>query len=84
MGLLRLAPRTADVVAGEEGSTTVRIDKECMHILFNRFPELKKDFVRIKDIRMEDSGWKEDREEAPKLSFARRMIKATRDFIIPW
>jgi hypothetical protein len=84
MGLLKLQPRTADVVAGEEGGTLIRIDRECMHILFKSYPDLRASFETVRVDRMKDAGMDDGtgvREEPPALV---KLGRALKDFVLPW
>jgi len=84
MGLMGHLARTADVISGQGESTVIRIDRECMQVLFKRYLSLKEEFERVKDERMEDSGLKPAAEPVMRTPLIRRLIKETKDFLIPW
>lgn len=84
MGLISLQPRTVDVVAGPESGTTIRIDKECMQILFKRYPELVKEFERIKTERMRDSGFVAPEQVVERVSLPVKVVRELWDFLKPW
>ena len=84
MGLLSLAPRTADVVAGAEGSVVLRIDRECMTTLFRRHPRLREEIIRVRDERLVDGGHLRPSVEKERTSRLHRALRGVRDFLRPW
>lgn len=83
MGLLQTTPHTVDVLAGEAGSTVVRIDQECMNLLFNYYPLLKSEFEQTGDARRQESGLT-TLAEPQELSLALRLRQAVREYLLPW
>jgi len=84
MALLSLRPRSADVVAGDEGSVVIRIDRECMEALFKGHPDLREAIVRVRDERMEDLGLRKEEKAGERRSWFGRCGKRLKDFVIPW
>jgi small-conductance mechanosensitive channel len=84
MGLLSLRPRTATVAAGEEGSTVIKVDRECMEALFRRYPRLKEEVVRVRDHRLDDTGITAEMPEEEPRTWARRIARGVREFLVPW
>jgi small-conductance mechanosensitive channel len=84
MGLITLQPRTADVKAGEDSATTIRLDRECMQILFKRYPDLMNEFEHVREARMKDSGLEEKELVPVKIPLAERIGRAVADFLRPW
>ena len=84
MGLLKLKARTANVVAGEGGSTLIRIDRECMQILFDRYPALCDSFEAVRTARMIDAGMEEGKSGPERVPVLVNLIKAVKDIILPW
>jgi len=84
MGLISSKARIADVLAGDQGSVTVRIDRECMNILFRKYSGLRKEFEHVRDVRMEDAGIISEVDVKKKAPFMIRFVNGVRDFIIPW
>ena len=84
MGLIGSVMRTADVVAGPEGALTIRIDRECMHILFKRYPELYETFRLTRDRRIEDAGFVTGERKPVIESWSSRFMKGLKDFLVPW
>ncbi len=84
MGLLSAQSRTADVVAGEEGSTVIRVDRECMDSLFARHPGLRSELIRVREQRLEDAGETRESKEETEITLAARLLRALRDFCLPW
>ncbi|MHC4945105.1 MAG: cyclic nucleotide-binding domain-containing protein [Planctomycetota bacterium] len=84
MGLITLQPRTADVVAGEDSATAIRLDRECMQILFKRYPDLMNEFERVRETRMEDAGLQEKELVPVKVPLATKIGRAVLDFLRPW
>ena len=84
MALLRAAARTADVLAAEGGATVVRVDRECMVRLFDRYPGLREEFLRTEDLRRRDSGMARAPEDKVAESMAARLRRAVRNYLVPW
>ena len=84
MGLLSSAPRTADVRAGPEGCRTVRIDRECMRLLFRMYPGLLHEFRTVRKTRIEDTGVEEKEEPPPPPSWLKRVSRLLRELLLPW
>lgn len=84
MGLLGASARTADVVAGREGSAVLRVDKYCMDVLFGRYPDLLEEFEHIRDARKQELPAAEKPVAAPAPSSALRAVRYAVDFLKPW
>ena len=84
MALLALRPRSADILAGEEGSVVIRIDRECMVALFKEHPDLKEAIVRVRDERLEEMGLKKEEKTRERVSWLRRWGRRLKDFALPW
>lgn len=84
MGLISSRPRTADVVAGEVKTLAVRIDSECMHVLFKRYPALLDEFEQVKVARMEDTGLIDVQAGIEKIPLGTKISRALRDLVKPW
>ena len=84
MGLLSTRPRSADVVAGDDGSTVIRVDRECMDSLFAQHPPLREELIHVRDKRLEDAGEKREELPPPRPTLAVRVLQSLRDFCIPW
>lgn len=83
MALLSSAPRTADVRASEKGATVLRVGRECMETLFESRPELKREFQKTKDMRVEEAGMAEA-ESGPEPSRLTIITQAVGRFLKPW
>jgi CRP-like cAMP-binding protein len=84
MGLLSAAVRTADVVAGHEGCRTIQIDRDCMQILFKKYPALRGEFEAVKERRLEDAGLARERRDVEFVPFLARVSRRVKDFLRPW
>jgi len=84
MALLRVGPRTADVVAGEAGATVVRLDRESVVRLFQYYPDLRQEFEHTKETRSREAGIAAA--EGPRATepLVARFCRAARKLLIPW
>ncbi len=84
MGLMGGRLRTADVVAGAEGGKTIRVDRESMQVLFNRYPRLQEEFEQVKQQRIIDSRLEKEQVGEEEVSLVAKILKEVREFIVPW
>lgn len=84
MGLTSREPRTADVVAGQDGGVTIRVDRECFHTLFKRYPALAETILEVRDARKVDAGMVTERVAVKPITFAEKTYRRLKDFLIPW
>ena len=84
MALMQLAPRTADVRAGEAGATVVRIDRESLLRLFRFYPGLRQEFVKTLSDRQVETGQVPVNIQQTHDSLGRRLRKAAKQILRPW
>lgn len=84
MALLSSDPRTADVRASEKGATVLRVGRECMETIFGTRPELKKEFQKTKDLRVEEAGMGTGPESGHAPSRLGLAARALARFLKPW
>mgnify|MGYP000044184149 CR=1 FL=1 len=84
IGLLGASARTADVVAGKEGSAVLRVDKYCMDVLFGRYPDLLGEFEQIRNARKQELPAEEEPAIAPAPHPLLRAARCIADFLRPW
>ena len=84
MGLLGARQRTADVLAGDEGATVLRIDKHCMDMLFRSHGDLIQEFEHIRDARREELPPEEPALDQARVDPLRRALQYAADFLRPW
>jgi small-conductance mechanosensitive channel/CRP-like cAMP-binding protein len=84
MALLQVGPRMANVLAGEEGATVVRLDRESIVRLFRYYPALRQEFEHTKEARHKEAGIgeAEGRREVERLAV--RFRRAARNLLVPW
>ncbi|MBE0616594.1 MAG: cyclic nucleotide-binding domain-containing protein, partial [Proteobacteria bacterium] len=84
MALLRVGPRVANVFAGDQGATVVRLDRESVVRFFSYYPDLRQEFEHTKDARSRESGigTAEGRRGAEPL--VARIRRAARNLLVPW
>ncbi len=89
MGLLGATHRTANVTAGQDGVTVLRLDKHCMDLLFRTYPELLSEFnqeqkVRQVKLKAETKAEAKHAEGKHKDNAIKKMMEGTSRFLRPW
>jgi len=83
MAMLKAGPRSASVIAGEQGAVIVRVDRECMNKLFGYYPELREQFEHVHNVRILESGFAMTEVEQEE-SFRDTFSRVLKDILTPW
>ena len=84
MGLMGGKRRTADVLAGENGTVVLRVDKYCMDVLFRAYPDLHKEFRALRDVRKEELPSDGRGGPAARVHPVKRAGRFMVEFFRPW
>jgi len=84
MGLLGAYRRTADVLAGGEGVSVIRVDKHCMDVLFRTYPNLLQEFRHVRDVRKKELPQTEKEEDQTGTHPLQRIARTVGRFLWPW
>lgn len=84
MGLLGATRRTADVVAGPDGATVLRVDKHCMDVLFRAHPEMLQEFRHVRDVRTDELPVVKPDARDEAVGPLRRIGRYAARFLWPW
>ena len=84
MGLLGADRRTVDVVAGDKGAVTLRIDKHCMLTLFRVYPELAAEFRVVREKRTEELPVAEREVKREKPRLIAKIGRGITEIFRPW
>ena len=84
MGLLSAGRRTVDVVAGDQGASVMRVDRHCMHVLFETHPELQAEFLEVDKARRQELPQDEPQPMPPRPPLLERLGRGALDVLRPW
>ncbi len=84
MGLMGGMRRTADVLAGENGTVVLRVDKYCMDVLFRAYPDLHKEFRALRDVRKEELPSEGRAGPVARVHPVKRAGRFLVEFFRPW
>ena len=62
----------------------VRLDRECMLLLFRYYPELRGEFEHTREARSKESGILDEAPVEPLGSLRSRVGRAARQVMLPW
>jgi len=84
MGLLSSRPRTADVLAADEGARVLRIDRRTMLALFDKHPEMKVAFQLTDEERRRELHESPAAVPAARPPWTQRLKRGAADILRPW